>query len=84
LRGAVFNVSPRRQKRNLARSFGLLTNHRRRWRIGGVYWFQWQDPKHPPPGLCAFCYSSGLYKADGETAKPALSAYERFTGKARG
>ena len=83
-RGAVFNVSPTRQKRNLARSFGLLTNNRRSWRIGGVYWFQWKDPTNPPPGLCAFCYSSGLYEADGETAKPALSAYERFTGKARG
>jgi hypothetical protein len=83
-RGAVFNVSPKQQKRKLARSFALLTNNRRSWRIGGVYWFQWQDPKHPPPGLCAFCYSSGLYRADGKTAKPALSSYERFTRKTRG
>jgi polysaccharide biosynthesis protein PslG len=83
-RGAVFNVNPKQQRRNLARSFDLLTNNRRSWRIGGVYWFQWKDPKDPPPGLCAFCYSAGLYRADGETAKPALSAYERFTRKTRG
>jgi hypothetical protein len=83
-RGAVFNVSPKQQKRKLARSFGLLTSNRRTWRIGGVYWFQWKDPTDPPAGLCAFCYSSGLYKADGTTAKPALAAYERFTRRARG
>jgi hypothetical protein len=83
-RGAVFNVTPKQQKRKLARSFGLLTNNRRTWRIGGVYWFEWKDPRHPPAGLCAFCYSSGLYKADGKTAKPALSAYKRFTRKTRG
>ena len=83
-RGAVFNVGPKQQKRKLARSFGMLTSNRRSWRIGGVYWFDWRDPKHPPAGLCAFCYSSGLYKADGKTAKPALSAYKRFTRKARG
>jgi hypothetical protein len=82
-RGAVFNVSPKQQKRKLARSFGMLTSNRRTWRIGGVYWFEWKDPKHPPAGLCAFCYSSGLYKADGRTAKPALSAYKRFTRKTR-
>jgi hypothetical protein len=84
LRGAVFNVSARQQKRKLARSFGLLTNNRRSWRIGGVYWFQWRDPRHPPPGLCAFCYSAGLYRADGKTAKPALSAFKRFTRNTRG
>ena len=78
-RGLLFNVSPKRQKRKLARSFRLLTNNRRSWRIGGVYWFEWKDPKHPPAGLCAFCYSSGLYHADGRTPKPALSAFERFT-----
>jgi hypothetical protein len=83
-RGAAFNVGPKQQKRKLAQSFGLLTGHRRGWRIGGVYWYQWKDPRHAPAGLCAFCYSSGLYKADGKRAKPALSAYKRFTRKTRG
>jgi hypothetical protein len=78
------NVGARKQAKNLTRSFKLLTSHRKRWRIGGVYWFTWKDPLNRPPGLCRFCYSSGLYKADGKTAKPALSAYERFTRKTRG
>ena len=83
-RGQAFVVSPKEQKKKLAKSFGLLTEHRRKWRIGGVFWYGWKDPKHAPPGLCAFCYSSGLYKANGETSKPALSAYKRFTRKTRG
>lgn len=79
-RGQVFVVSPQQQSRNLTSSFELLTDHRSTWRIGGVYWFSWKDPENPPPGLCAFCYSSGLYEADGTTSKPALGAYEKFTG----
>jgi hypothetical protein len=83
-RGAVLNVSPEQQKANLTRSYNLLTSHRKSWRIGGIYWYTWEDPKNPPPGLCAFCYSSGLYAANGKTAKPALSAFEKFTGQATG
>ena len=82
-RGAAFNVGPRQQKRKLAGSFGLATRHRSSWKIGGIYWYQWKDPSNPPPGLCAFCYSSGLYKANGTKAKPALAAYKRFTRKTR-
>jgi hypothetical protein len=78
-RGNAFVVGPKGQKKRLANSFRLLTKHRRSWNVGGVYWYQWKDPKNPPSGLCAFCYSSGLYKANGKTAKPALKAYERFT-----
>jgi polysaccharide biosynthesis protein PslG len=80
-RGQVFVVSPRQQKRNLIASFRLLTNHRNTWHIAGVYWYGWKDPLNPPPGLCAFCYSSGLYEANGKTPKPALAAFERFTGR---
>jgi hypothetical protein len=83
-RGAVLNVGREGQKRNLTRSYDLLTSHRKSWNIGGVYWYGWKDPTDPPPGLCAFCYSSGLYAANGRTAKPALSAFETFTGKATG
>jgi hypothetical protein len=77
-RGQAFVVSPKGQRKKLTSSFKLLMHNRKRWRIGGVYWYQWKDPKNPPPGLCAFCYSSGLYKANGTTAKPALSAYRRL------
>jgi polysaccharide biosynthesis protein PslG len=82
-RGQVFVVGPERQRKNLTNSFNLLTSHRASWKIAGVYWFTWKDPKDPPPGLCAFCYSDGLYKANGKTAKPALSAYESFTRNTR-
>ena len=78
----AFVVDPRKQAQNLTSAFDLLTSHRDTWRIGGVYWFSWKDPLNPPAGLCAFCYSSGLYHSDGATAKPALSAFERFTSKA--
>jgi hypothetical protein len=81
-RGQVFVVSPKRQAQNLSSSFRLLTNHRRAWNIGGVFWYGWKDPTNPPPGLCAFCYTNGLYEADGKTAKPSLSAFESFTGRA--
>ena len=81
-RGAAFNVGLKQQKRKLVQSFGLLTRHRRTWRVGGVYWFTWRDPRNAPAGLCAFCYSSGLLHASGK-AKPALSAYKRFTRKTK-
>ena len=81
--GAQFNVTPKKQAKNLTESFKLLTSHRKRWKIGGVDWFTWKDPANPPPGLCAFCYSSGLYHADGHTAKPALRAFKRFTRRTR-
>jgi hypothetical protein len=83
-RGQAFVVSPRLQRQKLARSFGLLSQHRRSWRIGGVFWYGWRDPPGSSAGLCAFCYSSGLYEANGRTSKPALSAYKRFTRKAGG
>jgi hypothetical protein len=79
--GATFNVGPKRQAKRLKQSFKLLTSHRSSWNIGGVYWFGWKDPRNPPPGLCAFCYSSGLYKSNGTSAKPSLRAYKRFTNK---
>jgi hypothetical protein len=82
-RGQVFNVGLEQQKKKLQSSFRLLTSHRRSWRIGGVFWFTWKDPFQPPPGLCAFCYTAGLYKSDGTTAKPALGAYKSFTRKTK-
>ena len=60
-------------------SFKLLASHRKKWNIGGVDWFSWKDPpKNAPDGLCAFCYSSGLYESNGTKAKPALGAFRAF------
>jgi polysaccharide biosynthesis protein PslG len=78
-RGEAFVVTPAQQARKLTASFKLLTSRRASWGIGGVFWFSWRDPANPPPGLCAFCYSSGLYDANGTTPKPSLAAFERFT-----
>ena len=83
-RGAQFNVGAKKQKKNLKASFKLLTGHRKSWKIGGVYWFTWKDPLNPPDGLCAFCYSSGLIKGNGTTAKPSLAAFKAFTRKTVG
>jgi hypothetical protein len=78
-RGRAFQVGVKKQAQNLKASFKLLTSHRKEWNIGGVYWFSWKDPpKNSPPGLCAFCYSSGLYESNGTTAKPALGAFKAF------
>ena len=82
-RGQVFNVGLEAQERKLESAFQLLTDRRRSWRIGAIFWFTWKDPRLPAPGLCAFCYSAGLYRANGRTAKPALRAYQSFTHGSR-
>jgi hypothetical protein len=64
------------QAERLGRTFNLLLRNRARWDIQGVDWFSWRDPP-PGKGLCAFCYSAGLYTDDGH-AKPSLRAYKRF------
>ena len=79
----LFNVAPKKQKEYLEDSFKTLTSHRSSWKIGGVYWFTWKDPTNPPDGLCAFCYSAGLFEAGGTTAKPSFGAFKSFTKKTR-
>jgi hypothetical protein len=71
-----FVTSVAGQAQNLADAFDLFLANRKRWDLRGVDWFDWRDPP-PGKGLCAFCYSSGLYFNDG-TPKPALAAYRRF------
>jgi hypothetical protein len=83
-RGALFNVGVKKQAANLTAAYTLLTKHRKRWKIGGVYWFTWKDPLNPPDGLCAFCYSSGLINADSASGKPALASFMAFTSKSVG
>ncbi len=83
-RGALFNVNPKKQKQYLKASFKTLTSHRKSWKIGGVDWFTWKDPTNPPDGLCAFCYSAGLFEAGGTKAKPSFGAFKSFSKKTRG
>jgi hypothetical protein len=66
---------PRGQARELDRSFAMLTGNRRRWHIGGVWWFSWIDQT----GSCQFCDSAGLLTS-GREAKPSWYRFNAWTG----
>jgi hypothetical protein len=66
---------PLGQARELDRSFLMLTENRRRWRIGGVWWFSWTDQA----GSCQFCDSAGLLTSRRE-AKPSWYRFNVWTG----
>jgi hypothetical protein len=63
------------QARELNRAFEMLTANRRRWRIGGAWWFSWVDEYN----ACQFCDSAGLLTVDRE-AKPSWYAFNAWTG----
>jgi hypothetical protein len=63
------------QARELDRAFEMLTANRRRWRIGGAWWFSWVDQY----GACQFCDSAGLLTVSRE-AKPSWYAFNAWTG----
>jgi hypothetical protein len=63
------------QARELDRAFEMLTANRRRWRVGGAWWFSWMDQY----GACQFCDSAGLLTVDRE-AKPSWYAFNAWTG----
>lgn len=67
---------PTGQARMLRKSFQMLRSHRFEWKLRGVLWYSWHDFV---PGACAnWCSSSGLLRND-LSAKPAWTAYKRFT-----
>jgi len=63
------------QARELDQAFSMLTDHRRAWRVAGVWWFSWADAGH----LCQFCDSAGLLTSNRE-AKPAWYRFTEWTG----
>jgi len=63
------------QARELDRAFSMLSAQRRRWRIGGVWWFSWTDEAN----ACQFCDSAGLLTAHRQ-AKPAWYRFNAWTG----
>ncbi len=65
---------PLGQARELDHAFTLLSDNRRSWRIGGVWWFSWIDRG----GLCQFCDSAGLL-TDAYEAKPAWYVFNAWT-----
>ena len=60
----------RGQARELNQAMAMLVANRRRWRIGGVWWFSWTDAGRRLPVL-----RLGR-PADRETAKPSPSWYQ--------
>jgi hypothetical protein len=66
---------PRGQARELDEAFAMLSANRRRWRIGGVWWFSWTDQA----GSCQFCDSAGLLTSRRE-AKPSWYRFNAWTG----
>ncbi len=63
------------QAEELDQAFAMLAEHRRSWRLGGVWWFSWADV----PGGCQFCDSAGLLTED-RRAKPAWYSFNAWTG----
>ena len=72
-----FRTSERDQARRLSRTVTLLVRMRRRYRLGLVSWFSWQDraPRGGEPNWWAI--HTGLLRRNG-SAKPALRAYSRI------
>ncbi len=66
---------PLGQARELDRAFALLSENRRSWRVGGVWWFSWTDAA----AYCQFCDSAGLL-TEGHEAKPAWYVFNAWTG----
>jgi hypothetical protein len=71
------------QRRLLAGSFKLILSHRRSWRVGRVYWYDWRDPPADARAPCSFCETAGLLRND-RTPKPAYRAFARFARKSPG
>jgi hypothetical protein len=65
---------PYGQARELDRAFSILSSNRRRWDIGGVWWFSWADAF----GACQFCDSAGLLTSRRE-AKPSWYRFNAWT-----
>jgi hypothetical protein len=63
------------QAREMDEAFSMLADHRRSWRIGGVWWFSWADASD----ACQFCDSAGLLTESRE-GKPAWYRFNAWTG----
>jgi hypothetical protein len=76
-RGYPLVTTPKGQARMLRKSFRLLRNSRREWRISQVDWFSWEDGATADPA-CLWCEYAGLFTRD-RRPKPAWKAFKRFT-----
>jgi len=71
--GGKLGKTSKQQAKLLQRSYKLLKRKRRRWKVGGVYWYTWRDFDG---GICEWCPHAGLVKRDGKP-KPAYRKYKR-------
>lgn len=72
----AFEVGLQGQARELRRAYDYLLSNRVRLRLRQVDWFTWKDL----PGSCAFCDSSGLFRAGKRfKPKPAWRAFVQVT-----
>lgn len=69
--------TPEGQARQLRKTFNMLSENKRQWRLGTVAWFRWRDTHTVAENKPVFEYM-GLY-AKGGRPKPACQAYIRFT-----
>jgi hypothetical protein len=72
--GSSFDLGLQGQAEFLRGALTRLAQNRRRWHIGGVFWFTWDDSPANSPG-CPFCANAGLFGVGGEP-KPAMAALE--------
>jgi hypothetical protein len=72
-----FDKGRRGQAHFLEAAYELMLENRRRWRLGGAYWFTWQDSSNGADPHCVFCEFAGLFDVEG-TAKPAWHALRRL------
>ena len=77
--GTPFDLGLEGQASFLEGSLDKLAKQRRRWHIGGVYWFTWADSTAENPS-CPFCDYAGLLGLDGEP-KPAFTALQRVVAR---
>lgn len=77
-----FDKGRRGQARFLAAAYDLMLENRRRWRLGGAYWFTWKDSADSDPH-CVFCEFAGLFDVQG-AAKPAWRTLRRLATRAGG
>lgn len=75
-----FDKGPRGQARFLRDAYGLMLENRRRWKLGGAYWFTWKDVIDGDP-YCVFCPFAGLFDVRGRP-KPAWWAFRRMASAA--
>jgi hypothetical protein len=77
------NKGPDGQRQMLSGSFKLILNHRRAWRVGRLYWYDWRDPSKDATAPCSFCETSGLLRHN-RKPKPAYRAFARYARKSPG